>query len=233
MTLFQCVNHQGKRIDFHIAHLAQLSHIIRKVGFFDVHGLIGSPCWNHLDFKAAIARNLVPMQIIYGVISCAHTFHMITSHQASGTILRLFQFLIALIKNFTGRAGTQEFINAEGCLQFQMGPMIQGITEGVRHCLRPLLKLLPIGGVVTRAIFLSNTVSAHGTPFVMIASQPQFSDASKLMVFGYHLRHQMTMIVDDGHLGRVIVKQILRGRGLQQEVFVHKCFHSRNKFDCF
>ena len=35
----------------------------------------------------------------------------------------------------------------------------------------------------------------------------------------------MAMIVDDGHLGRMIVIQFLRGSSLKQEVFVHEFFH--------
>ena len=40
----------------------------------------------------------------------------------------------------------------------------------------------------------------------------------------------MTVIVDDGHLSRMIVVQILGKLGLQDEILVVECFHKRDLF---
>lgn len=45
------------------------------------------------------------------------------------------------------------------------------------------------------------------------------------MVVGYHLGDKMTVIVDNGHLSRMIVEQILRHLGVEQEILVIELFH--------
>ena len=45
------------------------------------------------------------------------------------------------------------------------------------------------------------------------------------MVGSHHLGNQMTVIVDDGHLSRMIVIQVLSHLGLQNEVIVIKLLH--------
>jgi hypothetical protein len=46
------------------------------------------------------------------------------------------------------------------------------------------------------------------------------------MVAGNHFGNQVTVVVNDGHFSRMIVEKILRGFGIQQEVFVHELFHN-------
>jgi hypothetical protein len=45
------------------------------------------------------------------------------------------------------------------------------------------------------------------------------------MVVGHHLGNQVTMVVDDRHLGSMIVVQILSHLGLQNKVLVVELFH--------
>jgi len=51
------------------------------------------------------------------------------------------------------------------------------------------------------------TVGAHGPPFVMIAMEPNFCDIIENPVFGNILWREVTMIIDDGHISRIIVEQ--------------------------
>ena len=87
-----------------------------------------------------------------------------------------------------------------------MRPMVQRIAEQVGHGLCPLLKLFPIRRV-TGDVPLIDAVGAHGAPFIMVAAQKELCNIPKLMILGNDFRIQMTVVVDNRHLFRVIVKQ--------------------------
>ncbi len=107
-----------------------------------------------------------------------------------------------------------------------MGPVIEGVTEGVRHSLRPLFEGLP--GVVLSSgkIIFADTVGAHGTPFIMVAvmpvHQPELGDVAELDVLGNLLRHQMAMVIDDGHVLGMLVIKLPGSLALKHEIFVDK-----------
>ena len=62
----------------------------------------------------------------------------------------------------------------------------------------------------------------------LMAAQPYLSDIFKAAVLVDLLRGNVAVIVYDGQLGRIVVIQVLGGRGLQQKVLVHKSFHFKN-----
>jgi hypothetical protein len=59
----------------------------------------------------------------------------------------------------------------------------------------------------------------------MVAAQPQFGDGAELMVLGNLLRHEVAVIVDDGQRLGVLVIEVLRRGGVQQEIGSKKFFH--------
>ena len=146
-------------------------------------------------------------------------------HQSTSRELWLLKFLITLIENLACCLRRELLGNTESSLQLQMSPVIKGVTESIRNGLSPLLELFPIGGILTSAILLVDTIGTHGTPLIVVATQPQLSNTLKLVVFGHHLRNQMTMIVDNGHLSRMIVIQVLCHLGLQNEVIIIELLH--------
>ena len=59
----------------------------------------------------------------------------------------------------------------------------------------------------------------------MVAHKPYLSDRLKLLVLGYHLWDEVTVIVDDWHFLRMIVVEIFRCLGFEQEIWIIKLFH--------
>ena len=104
--------------------------------------------------------------------------------------------------------------------------MIERVTHGVRHCFRPLFELLPIGGIGARAIAFVHSVGTHSTPFVVVATEPDFGQRTELIVVSHHLWNEVTMIVDDRHFSRMLVVKALRRFGLEQEVIVKELLHN-------
>ena len=104
--------------------------------------------------------------------------------------------------------------------------MVEWIAEGVRNGLSPFLKLLPVGCVLTCAESFVNSVRTHCTPLIVVAHKPYLCNRLETFVLCYHLRDEVTMVVDDRHLLCVFVIEFLSGFCLQQKILVHECFHN-------
>ena len=165
------------------------------------------------------------VQVVNGIVSRTYTLHVIVLHQSASRELGLLQLLVTLVENLAGGLGAQQLLNTKGGLQLQMCPVIQRVTQCIGHRFSPLLKLLPVASVLTRAVLLVNAIGTHGAPLVVVAAQPKFGNALEAMVVSHHFGNKMTMVIDDGHLSRMIVVQVLSYLSLQHEIFVVKCFH--------
>ena len=226
MTLLQSINHILESGDGYTSHLAQLVHVCRELWLFDVHSLVRTPCGNHLDFESTLTCLLVITQVINGIVSGTYTLYMIMTHQTACRELWLLQLLVTLVKNLACCLGAQLFGNAEGSLQLQMSPMIQGVTEGIWHCFCPFLKLLPVCCIFTRAVFFIHTIGTHGTPLIVVTTQPQLGNALEAMVIGNHFGNQVAVIVDNGHFSCMVMEKILSYLSVEQEMLVIKLFHN-------
>ena len=85
-----------------------------------------------------------------------------------------------------------------------MSPVVERVTHSVGHSLRPLLELLPVAGIA-RAVTLRHAICTHRTPFVVVAIEPYLGKRTETVVGGNHRRAEVTMVVDDWHLCRVVV----------------------------
>ena len=103
--------------------------------------------------------------------------------------------------------------------------MVDGVAHAIRDSLGPLLELFPVT-CITGNVTLIHAIGTQGTPFVMIATQPQFGYGAETMVLGHLAGIEVAMIVDNGQMfGRLVIK-FLRGFSLQQKILVHECFHN-------
>ena len=151
---------------------------------------------------------------------------MIMTHQTACTKLRQLQFLITLIINLTSSLRAQLFVNTESSLKLEMSPMIQWVAECIRNSFSPLLELLPIACIGTSAETLIYTISSHGTPLVVVTTEPKFCNTLKLVIISYHLWNKVAVIVNNWHFSRMIVEKILRSLSVEQEIFIHKLLHN-------
>ena len=104
--------------------------------------------------------------------------------------------------------------------------MVQRVTDCVRNRGGPGVKLLAIGRIAgTQA--LSDAVSTHRTPLVVVTLQPDVIQVIKTVVFRDLLRWQMTVVVEDWLVFGVIMIQTAGKFGVQQEIFSHKRGHYR------
>ena len=132
-----------------------------------------------------------------------------------------------MVVDFAGRSGVEQFRHPEGGLQFEVGPVVERVAHRIGNRLGPLLELLPIGRILARAILLIDPVGAHGAPFVVVAFEPDLRQVVETVIRSHVLGNQVAMVVDDRHLGRMVVVKTLRSLGLQQEVVVVELFHKK------
>ena len=227
VTLLEGLQEVGVGVDFHTGGGTQLLQIgFVGLGVLDGHGLVRPPGGDDLCAEGMLGNHLVPAQVVGRVVGGAHGLHVELADEGLAAEFGRSQLGVALVKDFTGGGGAQQFVNAEHARQLQVRPVVQGVPHGVGNGLGPLLEGLPGAVLAAGEIVLGNAVAAHRTPFIMVAvvavHQPQLGDVTELDVFRYLLRHQVAVVVDDGHTLGMLVVQLPGGLRLEHEIFVYK-----------
>ena len=223
-------------------HVFQLVDVIGKAFLADVQGLVGAVGGGHDDLDGRVSLDLlVPLQRIDGVIGGADHGNIALLDQAADSQLRvILQLLVAQVPNFLSGVAVQHALVAKVLLQLQMAPGVHRVADGHGQGLGKLLETLAVG-LVAGDVLLWYAVGTHHAPLVVVAkvvvraigqdlmaAQPHLGDVLKAAVLVDLLRGNVAVIVYDGQLGRIVVIQVLGGRGLQQKVLVHKSFHVQN-----
>ncbi|MBA7692054.1 hypothetical protein ES703_100612 [subsurface metagenome] len=99
--------------------------------------------------------------------------------------------------------------------------MIKRIAQGVWHGLCPFFELFIIARIAGDILF-GYAVGPHCPPFVMVAVKPGLRDVIKLMVGGYLVGGEVTVVVIDGHFLGVFVVKSPCGFCLQEKIFCNK-----------
>ena len=227
VPLLQGLDEIGVGIDLHTCSLSELGEVLLVgLGIFDRHGLVRPPGGNDLGAEGVLGNHLVPAEVVGGIVGSANDLHIEFADKRLAAEFLGSEFRVALLEDFTGGLGAQEFVDSENAAEFQMGPVVERVTESIRHGFSPLFEGLP--GVVLSSgkIIFADTVGAHGTPFIMVAvmpvHQPELGDVAELDVLGNLLRHQMAMVIDDGHVLGMLVIKLPGSLALKHEIFVDK-----------
>ena len=159
------------------------------------------------------------LQAVHRIVGRAHQYHVHLAHDPATGKVVLGQLRVARLPDAFGRVGTEQAIaDAKRPPEFEMGPVIKGIAERLGHDLGPLLELLPVGRVAG-AVTLLDAGRTHRPPLVVVSVKPRLRKVLEPVVFGDLPRRQMTMVVDDRHVPRVLVVQLYCPVTQQQEVF--------------
>ena len=217
----------------------QLMDVIGEALLADVQDLVGAEGRGDDDFDGRVFLDLlVPLEGVDGVVGGAdHGNVALLDQAADGQLRVMLQLVVAEVPDLLGGLAVQHALIAEVLLQLEVAPGIHRVADGHFQALGKLLKALTIR-LVTGDVLLGHAVGAHHAPLVVVAeivvaavgqhlmaAQPDLRDVLKAAVLINFLRGNVAVVVHDGQLGRIVVVQMLRGRGLQQKVLVHKCFH--------
>lgn len=124
-----------------------------------------------------------------------------------------------MLPDFWSGTFIEEFVNVEIALQFEMGPMIEGIAEAMRDGGGPGKEFV-VGSSVTRAEGFGDTVRAHGAPFVVIAFEPDLEEVAELAIGGDVRGGEMGMEIEDGKRSGKLVVKMFGGGVVEQEIVV-------------
>ena len=225
VALLQGLAQVAVGLDFHPGGHAELQQIgLISVRVFDRHRLVRAPGGNHLRAEGVLRDHLVPAEVVGRVVGGADHLHAELPDEGLAAELGRRQFRIALLEDLAGRRRAQELVDAEHAAQLQVRPVVQRVPHRVRNGLSPLLEGLPGGVLAAGKIVLGNAVRTHRAPLVMVAvvtvHQPELGDVAELDVLGDLLRHEVAVVVDDGHFRRVLVVELAGGLRLEHEVVV-------------
>ena len=219
-----------------------LFHLVDVVGealLADIQGLVGAEGRSDDDLDGGILLDLlVPLEGVNGVVGGADHRNVALLDQAADSQLRVvLELVVAQVPDFLGGVAVQHALIAEVFLQLQMAPGVHRVANGHGQGFGKFLEALTVG-LVAGDVLLGHAVGTHHTPLVVVAeivvrtigqnlmaAQPDLGDVLKAAVLVDLLRGNVAVVVHDGQLGRIIMIQVLGGRGLQQKVLVHKSFH--------
>ena len=225
VALLQGLAEVGVGVDPDAGGLAEPVDIVLVFGgVLDGHGLVGAPGGKDAGPEGVVGDHLVPVQVVGGVVRRADDVDVELADEGLAAEFGRGELGVALLEDLAGRGGRQELVDAEDALQLQMRPVVERVAHRVGHGLRPLLEGLPRAARAARDVFLRYAVAAHRAPFIVVARvavhQPELGDIAELDVFGNLLRGEMAVVVDDGHLLRMVVVEALRRGGGEHEVVV-------------
>ena len=228
----QCPAHIRHGFDGIAADCLQPGNISCKAGFICPHCLIRAESrQDDCRHRLIHSHGFVPMQIINRVIGGTKQLDIGLADNTTGGHIRPGKHSVAFFVDLHSILAIQRLLDVKITLQFQMGPMIQGITDEIGHRLRPLLKFLCISSI-SGDVMLRHTAGTHRPPLVVIATQPNLGNGIVTLVLINIPRVDMTMVIDNGHLLRIFVVKLLGRWCFQQKIPVHKGRHSGASFEC-
>ena len=171
------------------------------------------------------------LQIIDRIVRRTNDFHIHPFHDRLGAEFGCLQLGCTFVIDLAGGGRVQHLVYTEDTAQLEVSPMIERITHGMLHGVRPFFKLL-VSWFVSRDIFFRYAVGTHGAPFVVVSTKPYLRQVGKLVVVGYLLWDQVAVIIDDRHFRCVFVIQFLGGIRLEQEIGIEKCLHTISGLCC-
>jgi hypothetical protein len=105
-----------------------------------------------------------------------------------------------------------------------MRPVVKRTADAILDGIDPGQVFVIVFGIPGDEFFL-NAIDPHGTPFVMVLSQPQLGQVAVLAVFGNIARIQVAMKVKNRRVFSKLVIKLDRGCTMKQKVLIHKSIH--------
>ena len=185
----------------------------------DGHAFVGAEGGQNEGIEGGIGRDaLVVFEAIAGVIGCADGDDVHLLHDSAAGVVVLGERLTGLIPDSLSGFGAEEtVVDPEGAIEFEMGPMIEGVAERSGDGFSPFLELIPIGGV-SCAVPFGDSGRSHGTPFVMVTVEPDLRQILEAVIGRDLLGWEVAVVIDDRHIAGVLVIESDGGFGLKQEI---------------
>ena len=141
----------------------------------------------------------------------------------------IVELLVAEVPYFLGGIAVQIALVAEVLTKLEVRPVVERVTDELRKGLCPHLELLAVR-LISGDVLLRYAVDTHLSPLVVVTdwwlSEPYLVDVIVALIRCDVLRIDMTVVIENRCLLCDLVIELLRYIGREQEVLVHKWFHS-------
>ncbi len=97
--------------------------------------------------------------------------------------------------------------------------MVERIAQGLRDRAGPGEELV-VGGCIAGDEVFGGASAAHGTPFVVVAFEPDVKEVGELAVGCDVLRWEMVVVIVNGLIGGVLMVEAALCRGVHEEIVV-------------
>ena len=213
----------------------QLFHVGGKAGLGDIDGLVRAEGGADLELYGFVGGDLlVPLQGVDGVVGGADEGNVRLLDEApDGEVGVIAELFAGQLPHLVHGGGGQVALVAEELPQFQVAPVVHGVADGQLQSLGELPQPLN-GGLVSRDVAFADAGGAHNPPFIVVAevgavgllsAQPHLHQVIEPAVFVDLPGRNVAVVVNQGHGLGIVVKQMLRGFGFQQEILVHELLH--------
>src|SRR5574344_1957454 len=218
----------GELRDFEADRALQKLHVAGKRLLVDVERLVRTERRQDLHFARLVRGDLlVPYERVARIVRRADELHVGLPDDPADAHRLLRENLVAFGVDPLRGPLVQRLGDAEVVLEPEVRPVVEGIADETRQRLRPREERPErIRVLRARDVRLRNPAGPHLAPLVVVAAEPDFGNRLVLLVLRDVLRIDVAMVVDDRHLRRVLVVELLRGRRLQQEILVQKLLHT-------
>ena len=199
---------------------------VPRLRVLDLRRLVAAPRGQDLRAERLFRDGEVVLEGVDGVVRRADHLHVRLLHEPARREVLPAQLRVALLPDLRRRRGRQALRHPEVARELEVGPVEERVLEQALHRGGERVELL-LPGRVARHVLLVHAVRAHLAPLVVVAAQPHLGDVLPTLVARDLRRRQVAVVVDDRHLLRIAVVELLgRLRG-QQEIVVderHVCF---------
>ena len=170
----------------------------------------------------SVSVHPVCLQRIGRVVGGGDVFHTEAAQKIRNT--HGFQLFVRRRPDFIRRFRRERLHDAEQQLQLHLRPVVERIAAQAREDFRIFAVFLIIGRV-PRDEMLVHAAQAHGTPFVMVAAEPERAEVCKADVVPDLVFVQVAVIIDNRQIPHRRVQALRRRRAEQQTVsekFLHR-----------
>ena len=131
------------------------------------------------------------------------------------------KLLVRLLPDCRRGLFVKQLIDIENSFQFQVGPVIEWVTERMRYRTSPGEKFV-VGISVSRTERFIDTTGPHGAPFIMVARKPNFEQVIEATVARNIPGAEVTVVVKNWLLASVGMVQVASSLVTEEKIIVNK-----------
>lgn len=189
-------------------------------GVFEFHAGVGPEGGIRFGGEAVnFGNRLMSFEGVGGIVGGADEADVGAGEEAAAAEVGGGELFVALVPDFGGIGFVEEFVDAEEAFQFEGGPVVEGVAQGVGDGFGPGGEFVFPGGVAGDVGF-GDAVGAHGPPFVVVATKPQVADGFIRRVAGDFVDGEVGVVVVDGFVFGELMVKAAGGFGGEEEVVV-------------